>query len=128
MDKRFDPREEVEWEKLESLKVNDGGGASISGREALEEYLAQDSNGTKQEDFIRPSDKQIGGDHYKGMKIQPSEFIEANELSWCEGNAVKYICRHKMKGKRDDLLKAIHYLELALEWEYNYVKDTDSGQ
>lgn len=71
---------------------------------------------------IRPSDKQVGGDHYKGMKIQPSEFIEANGLSWCEGNAVKYICRHKQKGASNDLLKAIHYLELALEWEYDYVK------
>lgn len=67
---------------------------------------------------MKPSDRQIGGDHYKGMPIQPSEFIYKNGLSWYEGNAVKYICRHKLKGGKDDVLKAIHYLELLLEAEY----------
>ena len=67
---------------------------------------------------ILPKDKQIGGEHYKNMKIQPSEFIVANELGWYEGNAVKYICRHRQKGGKQDLEKAIHYLELALE-EYD---------
>lgn len=63
-------------------------------------------------------DKQVGGSHYKEMDIQPGEFIRANNLGWYEGNAVKYICRHKLKGGREDIEKAIHYLELALE-EYN---------
>ena len=38
--------------------------------------------------------KQIGGSHYKDMKIQPSEFITKNKLLFAEGNAIKYICRH----------------------------------
>ena len=38
--------------------------------------------------------KQIGGSHYKDMKIQPSEFINDNKLLFAEGNAIKYICRH----------------------------------
>ena len=63
-------------------------------------------------------DKQIGGNHYKDMPIQPSAFIDANGLGWYEGNAVKYICRHKVKGGKQDLEKAIHYLELALEKHY----------
>lgn len=67
---------------------------------------------------IKASDLQIGGDHYQSMTIQASEFIEKNGLGWCEGNAIKYICRHNRKGEREDIEKAIHYLQLILEWEY----------
>ena len=63
-------------------------------------------------------DKQIDGDHYKGMKIQPAQFINENQLLFAEGNAIKYICRHKLKGKKEDILKAIHYLEMILERDY----------
>lgn len=65
-----------------------------------------------------PSDNQVGGDHYKSMKIQPIDFIEANNLGWCEGNAIKYICRHNRKNGAQDLDKAIHYLQLLKEREY----------
>ena len=34
-----------------------------------------------------------GGDHYKDFKIQPAQFINANNLSFAEGNIIKYICR-----------------------------------
>ena len=66
----------------------------------------------------KASDKQVNGDHYKSMAIQPSEYIHRNGLNWCEGNAIKYITRHKLKGGRVDIEKAIHYLELLLELEY----------
>jgi hypothetical protein len=59
--------------------------------------------------------KQIGGDHYKTMAIQPIDYIISNNLGWCEGNAVKYITRHKLKGQRADIEKAIHYLQILLE-------------
>jgi len=65
-----------------------------------------------------PSDTQIGGDHYKSMAIQPIDFIEGNGLGWCEGNAIKYICRHKIKNGPEDIDKAIHYLQLLKEREY----------
>jgi hypothetical protein len=63
--------------------------------------------------------KQVDGDHYKGMKIQPAEFINENNLPFAEGNAIKYICRHKRKGKEKDIKKAIHYLEMILERDYS---------
>jgi hypothetical protein len=44
-------------------------------------------------------DNQVGGKHYRNMKIQPAEFINENKLLFAEGNAIKYICRHKSKGK-----------------------------
>ena len=64
-------------------------------------------------------DKQIGGQHYKNMKIQPAEFINENKLLFAEGNAIKYICRHTIKGKEEDVRKAIHYLEMILERDYS---------
>jgi hypothetical protein len=74
--------------------------------------MSEGSNGTK------ASDIQIGGDHYKTMAIQPSTFIVQNGLGWYGGNAVKYICRHGIKGGSSDIKKAIHYLNLLLEEEY----------
>ncbi len=64
------------------------------------------------------SNRQVGGSHYKDMPIQPSLYIRANKLGWFEGNIVKYISRHAMKGGRQDVEKVIHYAELLLE-EYD---------
>ena len=63
-------------------------------------------------------DKQHGGSHYQNFKIQPSKFVVENELLFPEGCAIKYICRHRLKGKREDILKAIHFLEMILERDY----------
>ena len=62
---------------------------------------------------------QVDGNHYTSMKIQPAEFINENNLEFAEGNAIKYICRHQKKGKRRDIEKAIHYLEMILERDYD---------
>lgn len=63
-------------------------------------------------------DKQVSGDHYKSCGIQPIEYIHANNLSYLEGNVIKYTTRHSKKNGRQDIEKAIHYLELILEMEY----------
>lgn len=59
------------------------------------------------------SGKQIGGDHYQGMKIQPVEFIMANHLGFAEGNVIKYLLRDK--DGLQDLLKARHYIQFIEE-------------
>lgn len=61
---------------------------------------------------------QEGGNHYKGLKIQPVEYIHANEIDYLEGNVIKYVTRHKQKNGKQDILKAIHYLQLILEMDY----------
>ena len=63
-------------------------------------------------------DKQIGGQHYQKFKIQPSKFVVENELHYPEGCAIKYICRHRLKGKKQDLEKAIHFIEMIIERDY----------
>ncbi len=62
--------------------------------------------------------KQVGGNHYQSMVMQPSEFINKNKLPFAEGSAIKYICRHAAKGKEQDIHKAIHYLEMILDRDY----------
>ena len=64
-------------------------------------------------------EEHVGGKHYRNMKIQPAEFINENKLLFAEGNAIKYICRHSVKGKEEDIKKAIHYLEMILERYYS---------
>lgn len=59
-------------------------------------------------------DEQIGGDHYKKYGIQPVEFIMANDIPFCEGNAIKYLVRWRDKGGVSDLLKARHYIDLLI--------------
>ena len=63
-------------------------------------------------------DIQEGGDHYKKYKIQPIEFVVANNIPVLEANAQKYILRHADKNGMGDLRKARHYLELMAEMYY----------
>lgn len=59
-------------------------------------------------------EKQVGGDHYKRLKIQPWEIVDACGLDFYLGNVIKYVLRDK--GNRiEDLKKAIHYLEHKIE-------------
>lgn len=62
------------------------------------------------------NDNQIGGEHYKNKVIQTWDFITANNLSFLEGNIVKYITRKK-ENRLQDLEKAKHYLEKLIEVE-----------
>ena len=60
---------------------------------------------------------QIGGSHYSEMAIQPIEFIHKNNLSFIQGNIIKYVCRYKSKGGIQDLNKAKHCIDLLIELE-----------
>ena len=61
---------------------------------------------------------QVGGSHYKDLKIQPIEFIHANGLDFLTGNIIKYATRHRKKNGAEDVKKIIHYANLILELEY----------
>jgi hypothetical protein len=62
--------------------------------------------------------RQEGGSHYRGYAIQPVEYIVANNIGFLAGNVIKYATRYKDKNGAEDIRKAIHYLELILEFEY----------
>lgn len=63
--------------------------------------------------------KQVDGNHYKDMKIQPIEFCYVNKLGVLESAVIKYICRHSKKNGARDLLKARHYIDMLLEMQYS---------
>ncbi len=68
-------------------------------------------------------DKQHGGSHYQKYKIQPSKFVVENKLLYPEGCVIKYVIRHRDKGKKQDLLKAIHFIEMIMERDYSEGKE-----
>lgn len=68
-------------------------------------------------DTSNPMDRQVGGNHYD-MPIQPVEFIERNNLGFCVGNCIKYLCRYKKENGKQDLEKARHYIDLLIQLEY----------
>lgn len=61
-----------------------------------------------------PSSRQEGGDHYK-LKIQPWTFITENNLSYFQGNIIKYAVRYQKKNGIEDLNKIKHYCDLEIE-------------
>ena len=65
----------------------------------------------------KPTQQQVGGDHYKSLAIQPVEYIHANNIGYFEGNVIKYVTRWRDKNGFDDLLKAKHYIDLLIELE-----------
>ena len=67
---------------------------------------------------INPLQSQVGGSHYKDLKIQPVEYIHANGFDFLTGNIIKYASRHKNKNGAEDVKKIIHYAELILKLEY----------
>ena len=70
------------------------------------------------------TNNKISPQHYSKYKIQPIDFIQANELDFAQGNVIKYVIRYKDKNGIEDLQKAkqnidflIKYLEKANEKE-----------
>ena len=67
-------------------------------------------------------DTQVGGNHYAKFAIQPLEFIVRNNISFLEGNVIKYVVRWKDKAGVEDLKKARHYLDMCIELEQRRIE------
>jgi len=61
--------------------------------------------------------KQVGGNHYSKLAIQPVEYITQNKLGYLAGNVIKYVTRYKDKNGLQDLQKARHYVDMLIEIE-----------
>lgn len=61
--------------------------------------------------------------HYTDCSIQPIDYIWANNLNFLEGNIVKYVTRHKAKNGKEDLEKALFYLQMLIDREYGVNPD-----
>lgn len=64
------------------------------------------------------NDIQHGGNHYKQFTgFEPWDVVVAWNLGYLEGTALKYIARWRHKNGVEDLKKAIHFLQKAVEVE-----------
>ena len=94
--------------------------------DASDVELLETSDQRKEESKpYNPLIAQEGGGHYKNRGIQPLEYPMKNNLSFCEGNVVKYISRYKSKNGIEDLAKVIHYALLASYEEYGEQGSTE---
>lgn len=68
--------------------------------------------------------KQVGGGHYKLVDVlmQPWSIVLAWGLGFHRGNVLKYLLRAPQKNGKEDIKKAIHYLEYVLE-NYDELKE-----
>lgn len=73
-------------------------------------------------------DSQIGGSHYKDFPIQPIEFIHKNNLGKLQGDVIQYVVRYKGKNGKQDLIKAIHCLQLLVELDYGKEDTSDPNR
>ena len=64
--------------------------------------------------------KQVGGNHYKQFPIQPVELCYETNLPFLEGCVVKYVCRYKYKHGLEDLNKALHFVEMLIDFKWKY--------
>lgn len=79
----------------------------------------------EEDEVFNALDKQVSGNHYKDLPIQPVEYIHANAIGYFEGNVIKYVSRWRKKNGIADLEKAKHYIELLIELETRNAGKTD---
>jgi hypothetical protein len=115
----------VEWEEARMDVIGQNGNIGYS----IDEATPQDWDALKTKaptlEEVRavfaknesPLEKQVDGDHYSKLKIQPVEYIHANNLPFIEGCIVKYITRWRDKGGFKDIEKIKHFCDLLMELE-----------
>ena len=82
----------------------------------LEEHRRQLNEANKRMQYAKADDKQVSGNHYKDMPIQPWAVMEsvlthAEFIGYLKGNIIKYSLRAGRKEGSDDAGKAEHYME-----------------
>lgn len=120
--------DEVNLLRSNGYKVNAAGVTKMGGYEftVVNEPLIPDmteANDRKQRvetSVTSANNRQVGGDHYKKMKIQPwdlfgSIFNLDEQVGFYLGNVYKYLMRYDSKNGIEDLMKAKHYLEKLIE-------------
>jgi hypothetical protein len=67
--------------------------------------------------------KNIDPKHYQGKDLEAIDVIEAFDLTYHEGNIIKYVLRWRKKNGLEDLLKAKWYLDRMIQDEYKRISE-----
>jgi hypothetical protein len=106
----LEPKSESDSGSINSATVEDPWGNWYRAGNSIESVPTQPTVSSSETSKTNP-------EHYRGARIEPWDFIEAQQLDFFLGNAVKYICRAGKKpgeSAHDDLSKAIVYLQKKL--------------
>ncbi len=76
--------------------------------------------GREFEESPRANDRQVGGDHYKSMGVQPWDVVDTwpreQRIGYYRGGALKYIMRMGSKDESPmEVAKGQHYIQKLLE-------------
>lgn len=63
----------------------------------------------------KTNEHQVGGNHYERFKIEPVKIFTAFNFNWFQGEILKYVSRFLFKGGEQDLCKAIHIAQMAVD-------------
>jgi hypothetical protein len=63
------------------------------------------------------NDKQEGGAHYKGERIEHWDFVLMHDIPYMEAQVIKYMMRWRKKNGVEDLRKAKHFIDKLIEHE-----------
>jgi len=85
---------------------------------AIWNRLNAEQRGKEVQKEINVFNQQVGGNHYKDMPIQPMEYTMANNMNPMQHTIIKYVSRYKNKNGIEDLEKALHTLNLLIDWEH----------
>ena len=66
---------------------------------------------------MNPYDRQVDGDHYQKLAIQPMQYSLLNGLDAAQHTVIKYVTRFRDKGGIKDLEKAKHCIDMLIEFE-----------
>lgn len=72
------------------------------------------------------NDKQVGGSHY-AAGLQHWDLIEKYGIGYLEGCATKYVTRWRKKNGKQDLEKALHYVDKLIELKLEGVREDSRG-
>jgi len=97
------------YEYYHELRKREG---KVLGYKRDMQYKMQFEEEQKQQSAL---DTQVGGDHYKQLKIEPTVYCQTNGFRHGESSAIKYISRYHVKRNPIDLDKAIHFFQIVKE-------------
>lgn len=63
----------------------------------------------------KTKEQQVGGNHYELLKVEPVKVFVAFNFNWFQAEILKYTSRFLNKNGEQDLEKAIHISQMALD-------------
>ena len=63
----------------------------------------------------KTNEQQVGGHHYERLKVEPVKVFATFNFNWFQGEILKYVSRFPFKNGEQDLGKAIHIAQMAVD-------------